>query len=102
MVGAIAVSAAAFRAYERREPPGPPLPPRTPIDARLLAGAALFGVGWGLSGLCPGPAIVSLASGRAGALAFFAAMIAAMALYDRVDARVGRRGSARAYWPGEP
>lgn len=44
------------------------------LDRRLLLGAALFGIGWGLSGYCPGPAIVSLATGGAGAIAFCAAM----------------------------
>lgn len=54
-----------------------PLPSRKrPIDAALVAGAALFGVGWGLSGYCPGPAIVSLGFGVRTALAFVAAMIA--------------------------
>lgn len=49
---------------------------RTDLDRRLLAGAALFGVGWGLAGYCPGPAVVSLATGSAQALAFCAAMAA--------------------------
>jgi uncharacterized membrane protein YedE/YeeE len=53
-----------------------PLPARNNrIDVRLVVGAAIFGVGWGLSGYCPGPAIVSLGSGARGALAFVAAMI---------------------------
>ena len=53
-----------------------PLPARNNrVDARLVAGAAVFGVGWGLSGYCPGPAIVSLGSGANSALAFVAAMI---------------------------
>ena len=53
-----------------------PLPARNNrVDARLVAGAAIFGVGWGLSGYCPGPAIVSLGSGAHSALAFVAAMI---------------------------
>lgn len=46
------------------------------LDRRLLGGAAIFGVGWGLAGYCPGPAIVSLATGSASALAFCAAMAA--------------------------
>ena len=53
-----------------------PLPARNNrVDARLVAGAVIFGVGWGLSGYCPGPAIVSLGSGAYSALAFVAAMI---------------------------
>jgi uncharacterized membrane protein YedE/YeeE len=44
------------------------LPARTDLDARLIGGAALFGIGWGLGGYCPGPSVVALASGRADAL----------------------------------
>ena len=56
-----------------------PAPPRR-LDARLLTGAALFGVGWGLVGLCPGPALVDLTSGSVDILLFVAAMLAGMAL----------------------
>jgi hypothetical protein len=52
----------------------------TAIDARLVGGAALFGVGWGLSGWCPGPALMSLATLRPSALVFVGAMTAGMAL----------------------
>jgi uncharacterized membrane protein YedE/YeeE len=53
------------------------LPPRNNrIDRSLLVGSAIFGVGWGLSGYCPGPAIASLGSGAGGAFVFVAAMIA--------------------------
>jgi uncharacterized protein len=55
------------------------LPARRPIDGQLLGGAAVFGVGWGLSGYCPGPAIVSVSSGI-GALGFVVAMAAGMLL----------------------
>ncbi|MDO5705049.1 MAG: hypothetical protein Q4G49_08260 [Paracoccus sp. (in: a-proteobacteria)] len=51
------------------------------IDARLIGGAALFGLGWGLSGLCPGPAIASVGIGGTPFLIFFAAMAAGMALF---------------------
>jgi uncharacterized membrane protein YedE/YeeE len=60
--------------------PGPPSPV---IDARLVGGAALFGIGWGLSGYCPGPAIVSLVSGATGSVVFVGAMLAAMVAFDR-------------------
>jgi uncharacterized protein len=62
-------------------------PPSSVIDARLVGGAAIFGLGWGLSGYCPGPAIVSIVSGVPGALVFVAAMIAGMALVDRSGTR---------------
>ena len=54
------------------------LPERRDLDPPLIAGAALFGIGWGLGGLCPGPAIVGAASGSTTGLAFVAAMLAGM------------------------
>ena len=57
------------------------------IDARLLGGGALFGIGWGLAGLCPGPAIVALAAGLEGVWIFVLAMLAGLLLVDLVDAR---------------
>ena len=54
------------------------LPERRDLDAPLILGAALFGIGWGLGGLCPGPAIVSAASGSLTGLVFIAAMLAGM------------------------
>jgi uncharacterized membrane protein YedE/YeeE len=84
MVGAIAVYAVAYHA--RRERPlladAFTLPSRTEIDPRLLGGAALFGVGWGLAGFCPGPAVTSLASGQADPVFFVAAMVAGMLAHD--------------------
>ncbi|MDO5647792.1 DUF6691 family protein [Paracoccus sp. (in: a-proteobacteria)] len=59
----------------------PPPPPPPTIDARLITGAALFGLGWGLAGLCPGPAIASLAYGGVPVLIFAAAMASGMALF---------------------
>ena len=56
-------------------------PPRGPVNARLLLGAALFGAGWGLVGYCPGPALASLGNGAPGTLLFVAAMGAGMAAY---------------------
>jgi uncharacterized protein len=56
------------------------LPTKKDVDARLLAGAAIFGIGWGLAGLCPGPAVTALASGLAPVFAFVAAMVAGMAI----------------------
>ena len=56
------------------------LPSRAAIDAPLVVGAALFGVGWGLSGYCPGPALVSLGTAATPVLVFIAAMISGIAL----------------------
>lgn len=63
------------------------LPKRTDVDGRLLGGASLFGVGWGLSGFCPGPAVVALTTGLPAVFAFFAAMVAGMGLYGLVSGR---------------
>ncbi len=80
MGGAVLVAAPAFLwvRRNRRSLRGDPveLPDRRRIDAPLLAGAAVFGVGWGLSGICPGPGIVLLASGKPVVFAFIAAVIA--------------------------
>jgi uncharacterized protein len=57
------------------------LPETAQIDRKLAAGAVLFGVGWGISGLCPGPAIANLAIAPAQAPIFVVAMVAGMALY---------------------
>lgn len=80
MAGALAVAFVGFRAVFRR--PAPLLAARfevpavREIDARLLAGAILFGIGWGLVGFCPGPALASLAHGSKGSIIFVAAMAA--------------------------
>jgi len=91
MAGAIAVALPGFRLVRRRGRPlfddGFHLPPRAPVDARLVGGAALFGVGWGLSGFCPGPAIVALPLGAPGALVFVAAMLAGFAIARAALAR---------------
>ena len=86
MGGAIALGVLAFALARRRvwswTGARMELPAIQPIDRRLLAGAALFGTGWGLGGFCPGPAIVALGSGTVGAIYFVAAMLVGMALYD--------------------
>lgn len=87
MGGAILAALPAF-AWARRHRTtlaGAPLtlPDRTLVDARLVGGAALFGVGWGLSGLCPGPALVVGSSGSLPVLVFVAAMAAGLLLSRR-------------------
>jgi uncharacterized membrane protein YedE/YeeE len=62
------------------------------VDRALLGGAALFGVGWGLAGYCPGPAIVALASGARGPLVFVLAMAAGMLLNEGVQWMIRRSG----------
>lgn len=85
MAGAIAVGLAGFTLAKNRSHAfsGTPmqLPTATQVDRRLLIGGAIFGVGWGLAGICPGPALVGLGSGIPQAFLFVAAMLAGMALY---------------------
>jgi uncharacterized protein len=85
MIGAIAVHLVAHRLIARRTSPLLEarfhLPTRKDIDPRLVVGAGLFGVGWGLGGFCPGPAIVALPVGRWEVFLFVAAMVAGMAIY---------------------
>lgn len=76
MLGAIAVHAVWLRVT------GEAKPIRTGIDAPLLVGAAIFGVGWGLAGYCPGPALVSLGSGALGVIVFVIAIELGMLLID--------------------
>lgn len=61
------------------------LPSTTKIDRRLIIGAVIFGIGWGIAGFCPGPALVGLGMGLPKALIFVAAMLAGMALYELLD-----------------
>ena len=60
-------------------------PQSNAIDARLIGGGVLFGIGWGLAGLCPGPALVALGSGWGEAAIFVAAMLGGMALHALLD-----------------
>jgi uncharacterized membrane protein YedE/YeeE len=66
------------------------LPARTEIDGPLLTGAAMFGVGWGLSGLCPGPAIAGAPLGAPQSLIFVGALVAGMLLKDTLAERRAR------------
>lgn len=63
------------------------VPTRRDLDARLIGGAILFGIGWGLAGYCPGPAVVSLLTGSRDVLWFCVAMVVGMLLWDRVLGR---------------
>ena len=84
MVGAIAVTFLGYRLALRRAAPlfdaRFHYPEQTKIDARLVTGAAIFGVGWGLSGFCPGPALASLALLDRRVVIFVIAMVAGMTL----------------------
>jgi uncharacterized membrane protein YedE/YeeE len=90
MGGAVAVASVAFRIAARRPKAysGEPfhMPTAKTIDSRLVGGSLLFGVGWGLVGLCPGPAIVDVGFLDGRAALFVACMAAGMALYAAVPA----------------
>jgi uncharacterized protein len=90
MGGAVVVSAVGFAQARRLDHAwlgdAIAIPTRTDLDVPLLSGASLFGVGWGLVGLCPGPAVASLVRGSFEILLFVAAMLAGVALY-RLAAR---------------
>lgn len=89
MGGALLVAIPAFRLILRR--PHPlladefDLPTKKGVDSRLLAGSAIFGIGWGLGGFCPGPAVAAMASGFAPVFAFVSAMVVGMAVYKWVS-----------------
>lgn len=94
MGGAILPMAVAWRIAARRRTAvlGNPIPltqDRT-IDAKLVAGSTLFGMGWGLAGLCPGPALASLGWGGTGGLVFLLAMVAGMVIAPAARARLDR------------
>lgn len=89
MGGAISVGFFAFRLAGRRLTSlrGQPLqlPATRSVDRRLLIGSALFGVGWGLAGICPGPALVLLGTGAAQGFVFVLAMLAGMAVFTACE-----------------
>lgn len=98
MGGAIAVAAIGFAFARKRGRAllgGPMrLPAAGAIDRRLVLGSAAFGIGWGLAGFCPGPAIAALASGSPEPLVFVAAMVAGMALFELFESMRGRAQKA--------
>ena len=93
MAGAIGVGLLPFALARKRARSllGEPmlLPLATAIDRRLIGGALLFGVGWGLAGYCPGPALASLLTGGLKPLLFCVAMVAGMGIYEWLGKRRG-------------
>jgi uncharacterized membrane protein YedE/YeeE len=87
MGGAVLVAAPAFALAARRGRSftGAPLrlPAKTPINGPIVIGGAVFGMGWGLAGFCPGPAFIGIGAGSAKAMIFVAAMLAGMAIAQR-------------------
>lgn len=95
MGGALAVGLVAFTVAKRMKTSllGEPmrLPTATRVDARLVGGSLLFGMGWGVAGFCPGPALVGLGMGEAKAVLFVAAMLAGMGLFELLERRRAAR-----------
>ena len=89
MGGAVLVTAVGFALLRRRRASlsGEPLrwPTATRVDVRLAVGSLAFGVGWGLAGFCPGPALVAASAGVPEALIFVAAMVAGMAIFSMLE-----------------
>ena len=71
------------------------IPVEKPIDGRLVAGAAVFGLGWGAVGYCPGPAIVSISTGSVAPLSFVGGMVLGMVLFELARARRPRAAEPR-------
>lgn len=97
MGAAIAVAAPAFAwgRHRGRDLAGKPLglPPGKGVERRLLLGSAMFGVGWGLVGLCPGPALACLGLASPAALAFVSTMVLGLYLPGSPGSRSGDGGS---------
>jgi uncharacterized membrane protein YedE/YeeE len=103
MVGAIVVGMVAFAVAGKRTRSflglDMKLPTARHVDRRLVVGSVLFGIGWGLAGLCPGPALVALGTAQPKAWIFVLAMLGGMALFELIERRrtgrpVGTAGAA--------
>lgn len=99
MAGAVAVTFIGYRLVLKRPTPvladAFHLPTRNDIDMKLVSGAAIFGLGWGLGGFCPGPAFTALPLGSTGILAFFPAMLIGMGLARMASAGGFRSGQVQ-------
>lgn len=95
MGGAIVPGLVAFWLASRRKRPVFAdtfhLPANRTLDRRLITGAILFGIGWGLAGICPGPALVLLGGGLIKGAVFMIAMLAGMLVFDWLDSRTSSR-----------
>jgi hypothetical protein len=106
MVGAIVVHSIVYHRVKKRPSPllasSWSLPSRRDIDGKLLLGAALFGLGWGLGGYCPGPGVVSLTGGAVSSIVFVSVMLGAMAITARVEEWLQARKQTQARKPSDP
>jgi len=91
MGGAVGVGLVAFSVTRHRTVSllGAPmkLPAARPVDRRLVLGSTLFGIGWGVAGFCPGPALVAMGMGELKAAIFAAAMLAGMGVFELLEGR---------------
>jgi uncharacterized membrane protein YedE/YeeE len=98
MAGAIAVGAVAFTFARKRTVSllglEMKMPTAVQLDRRLVGGSLLFGVGWGIAGFCPGPALVALGAGEAKAAVFVVAMLVGMGLFEILERRGAAGGGA--------
>jgi len=95
MGGAVSVMAIAWRVQRHMNAPIAAkkfdLPKTMLIDRRLILGASIFGIGWGIAGLCPGPALAGLVIVPDKAIVFVLAMLTGMGLYRFIDARFSEK-----------
>ncbi|KEY57939.1 DUF6691 family protein [Serratia sp. DD3] len=95
MGGAISVGFFAFRSVKRRTQSvcggNINLPTSKQIDKRLIGGAILFGIGWGLAGICPGPGLVLLGAGITKGIGFVVAMLTGMLLFEQIEKARAKR-----------
>lgn len=101
MIGAIIIASIGFYASRRIDRPllagRKHFPTKQRIDGQLLIGSAIFGLGWGVAGFCPGPAVVAVGAANSGAIIFFVAMLVGMLIFKIVNAwREQARKSRRA------
>lgn len=105
MVGGIGAHLIVYRLILRRSSPifgsSFGIPTRVDIDPRLVGGAALFGVGWGLGGYCPGPGLVSIGSLGVNAVAFVAMLTVGMVGFNLVEAQLSRMAVRQAAQPAD-
>ncbi len=98
MIGAIGVYSAAFRFIVQRNKPvyGERfrVPTRRDITPRLVGGATVFGVGWGLAGICPGPGIVTAVTGATPSIVFMVGLLGGMLAWKAVDGALSARRAA--------
>jgi len=89
MMGAVSVHAITYPLVRRRNSPllggGWHVPSRKDLTPRLFVGASIFGIGWGLGGFCPGPALTAFVSGEVRAIVFVITMIAGMLLFIKIE-----------------